>query len=110
VAAELKEAADIDQPGKFQLIRGRPGVVVGVPHATPDTGTMEVGSSSSALALAASLSSASGTPRRASGSTCAWSPLPIGIWHLLPGIERYVQGIKEMVDVIGVHHVGVGSD
>lgn len=24
--------------------------------------------------------------------------------------DRYVQGIKEMVDVVGVEHVGVGSD
>lgn len=34
----------------------------------------------------------------------------IGIWHFFPGIDRYVQGIKEMVDVVGVDHVGVGSD
>ena len=34
----------------------------------------------------------------------------IGIWHFFPGIERYVQGIKEMVDVVGVEHVGVGTD
>jgi len=34
----------------------------------------------------------------------------IGIWHFFAGIERYVQGIKEMVDVVGVEHVGIGSD
>ena len=34
----------------------------------------------------------------------------VGLWHFFPGIERYVQGIKEMVDVIGVDHVGVGTD
>ena len=34
----------------------------------------------------------------------------IGIWHFFAGIDRYVQGIKEMVDVVGVEHVGVGSD
>jgi hypothetical protein len=39
----LQETADIDQLGKFQLVLGRPGIVVGVPHATPDTGTMDVG-------------------------------------------------------------------
>jgi hypothetical protein len=42
-ASTLQETTDIDQLGKFQLVLGRPGVVVGVPHATPDTGTMEVG-------------------------------------------------------------------
>jgi membrane dipeptidase len=34
----------------------------------------------------------------------------IGVWHFFPGIERYVQGIREMVDVVGVDHVGVGTD
>jgi membrane dipeptidase len=34
----------------------------------------------------------------------------VGLWHFFPGIERYVQGIKEMVDVVGVDHVGVGTD
>jgi len=34
----------------------------------------------------------------------------IGIWHFFPGIARYVQGIREMVDVVGVEHVGVGTD
>ena len=42
-AASLPEGADIDQLGRFELVRGRPGVVVGVPHATPDTGTLEMG-------------------------------------------------------------------
>ena len=34
----------------------------------------------------------------------------IGIWHFFQGMTRYVQGIKEMVDVVGVEHVGVGTD
>lgn len=34
----------------------------------------------------------------------------VGLWHFFPSIERYVQGIKEMADVIGVDHVGVGTD
>jgi membrane dipeptidase len=34
----------------------------------------------------------------------------IGIWHFFPGMERYVQGIREMVDIVGVEHVGVGTD
>ena len=42
-ASPLQEAADIDQLGKFELVLGRPGVVVGVPHGTPDVGTLEVG-------------------------------------------------------------------
>lgn len=34
----------------------------------------------------------------------------IGIWHLFPSAEKYVQGVREMVDVIGVDHVGIGMD
>jgi len=34
----------------------------------------------------------------------------IGVWHFFPSIERYVEGIKEMVDVVGADHVGVGTD
>ena len=42
-APQLQETADIDQLGKFELILGRPGIVIGVPHGTSDTGTLEIG-------------------------------------------------------------------
>lgn len=34
----------------------------------------------------------------------------IGIWHIFPNLEKYVDGLKEMVDVVGVDHVCVGTD
>jgi membrane dipeptidase len=34
----------------------------------------------------------------------------VGLWHFFPGMKRFVEGIKEMVDVVGVDHVGVGTD
>jgi membrane dipeptidase len=34
----------------------------------------------------------------------------IGIWHFFPSLERYVDGLKEMADVVGVDHVSVGTD
>jgi hypothetical protein len=37
------EAADVDRLGSFELVPGQPGIVVGVPHGTPDVGTTEVG-------------------------------------------------------------------
>jgi hypothetical protein len=37
------ELADVDRLGAFELAPGRPSVVVGVPHGTPDIGTLEVG-------------------------------------------------------------------
>jgi membrane dipeptidase len=34
----------------------------------------------------------------------------IGIWHFFATPERYVDGLKEMTDVVGVDHVSVGTD
>lgn len=34
----------------------------------------------------------------------------VGLWHFFPGVEKYVEGIKEMADVVGIDHVGVGTD
>ena len=42
-ASTPTEAGEIDRLGKFELVLGRAGVVVGVPHGTPDVGTLEIG-------------------------------------------------------------------
>jgi membrane dipeptidase len=34
----------------------------------------------------------------------------IGIWHFFPSLDRYVDGLKEMADVVGVDHVSIGTD
>jgi membrane dipeptidase len=34
----------------------------------------------------------------------------IGIWHFFPSLERYVDGLKEMADVVGADHVSIGTD
>jgi membrane dipeptidase len=34
----------------------------------------------------------------------------IGIWHFFPSLEKYVDGLKEMADVVGVEHVCIGTD
>ena len=34
----------------------------------------------------------------------------IGIWHFFPSLEKYVDGLKEMADVVGVDHVCIGTD
>ena len=34
----------------------------------------------------------------------------IGIWHFFPSTDRYVDGLKEMTDVVGVDHVSIGTD
>jgi membrane dipeptidase len=34
----------------------------------------------------------------------------IGIWHFFAGLDKYVEGLKEMADVVGVDHVSIGTD
>jgi membrane dipeptidase len=34
----------------------------------------------------------------------------IGIWHFFPSLDLYVDGLKEMTDVVGVDHVSIGTD
>jgi membrane dipeptidase len=34
----------------------------------------------------------------------------VGIWHFFPRLEKYVEGLKEMVDIVGVDHVSIGTD
>jgi membrane dipeptidase len=34
----------------------------------------------------------------------------VGIWHFFPSLDKYVEGIKEMVEIVGVDHVSVGTD
>jgi membrane dipeptidase len=34
----------------------------------------------------------------------------IGIWHFFPSLEKYVDGLKEMIDVVGEDHVCIGTD
>ena len=34
----------------------------------------------------------------------------IGVWHFFPSLDKYVEGLKEMVDIVGVDHVSIGTD
>ena len=34
----------------------------------------------------------------------------IGIWHFFPSLDGYVEGLKEMADIVGVDHVSIGTD
>jgi membrane dipeptidase len=34
----------------------------------------------------------------------------VGIWHFFPSLEKYVDGLKEMADIVGVDHVSIGTD
>lgn len=34
----------------------------------------------------------------------------IGIWHFFPSLDKYVDGLKEMADIVGPEHVAIGTD
>src|SRR5947207_10547439 len=34
----------------------------------------------------------------------------VGIWHFFPTLDKYVDGLKEMADIVGVDHVSIGTD
>jgi membrane dipeptidase len=34
----------------------------------------------------------------------------IGIWHFFASLDKYVEGLKEMADTVGVEHVSIGTD
>jgi len=98
----------------------RLGVVVDVAHATADTVKQAVKVSTRPLLLSHTAlrgSKAQGptplterqvTPDHA--RALAETGGSIGIWHFFPSLERYVDGLKEMADVVGVDHVSIGTD
>jgi membrane dipeptidase len=98
----------------------RLGFVCDVAHATEDTVKQAVKVATKPLLLshtALSGSQAMGaTPltarqiNRDHARAIAETGGAIGIWHFFPSLEKYVDGLKEMVDVVGVEHVCVGTD
>ena len=34
----------------------------------------------------------------------------VGIWHFFPTLDRYVEGLKEMAEIVGIDHVSIGTD
>jgi membrane dipeptidase len=34
----------------------------------------------------------------------------VGVWHLFASLDRYVDGLKEMAEIVGVDHVSIGAD
>jgi membrane dipeptidase len=98
----------------------RLGFVCDVAHATEDTVKQAVKVATKPLLLshtALTGSSAMGqtplTARQISrdhARAVAETGGAIGIWHFFPSLDKYVDGLKEMVDVVGVEHVCIGTD
>jgi membrane dipeptidase len=98
----------------------RLGVVVDVAHATAEFVAQAAEVSSTPLLLShtavqrsAAMEAGRLTARQISAEharTIAATDGTIGVWHFFPDLERYVAGIREMVDFVGVDHVSVGTD
>jgi membrane dipeptidase len=105
-----------------QVIREchRLGMVVDVAHATEQTAKAAAKVSTRPLLLshtALAGSRAMATTRLAArcispdhAKAIADTGGAVGIWAIFANLDRYVEGLKEMVDVIGVDHVCVGTD
>jgi membrane dipeptidase len=98
----------------------RLGVVCDVAHATEDTvkQTIKVATKPVLLSHTALLESKAMGPiplrgrqiSRDHARAIAETGGSIGIWHFFPSLDQYVEGLKEMVDVVGVDHVSIGTD
>ena len=98
----------------------RLGFVCDVAHATADMVKQAVKVATKPLLLshtAVSGSSAMGpTPlagRQVSADharAIAETGGAVGVWHFFPSLDKYVDGLKEMADIVGVDHVSIGTD
>ncbi|HUJ76462.1 MAG TPA: membrane dipeptidase, partial [bacterium] len=98
----------------------RLGLVIDVAHATEDTVVQAARVATKPLLL--SHTALQGSPAMgktplagrqispAHAKAVAATGGAVGLWHFFPSLQRYVDGIKEMVDVIGVEHVCIGTD
>src|SRR5205823_5121017 len=98
----------------------RLGFVCDVAHATEDTVKQAVKDATKPLLL--SHTAISGSPAmgptplagrqisRAHARAIAETGGSIGIWHFFPSLDKYVDGIKEMAEIVGVDHVSIGTD
>ena len=98
----------------------RLGLVCDVAHATEDTVKQAVKVATKPLLL--SHTALQGSPAmgptpltgrqisRDHARAVAETGGSIGIWHFFPSLDKYVDGLKEMADVVGIDHVSIGTD
>jgi len=98
----------------------RIGFVCDVAHATEDTVKHAVKVATKPLLL--SHTALSGSPAmgptplagrqvsRDHARAIAETGGSVGIWHFFPSLDKYVDGLKEMAETVGVDHVSIGTD
>ena len=109
-------------PFGAEVIRAchRLGFVCDVAHATEDTtkaavkvATKPLLLSHTALMGSAAMGSTPLASRQVSrdhARAVAETGGAVGVWHFFPSLDKYVDGLKEMVDAVGVDHVCIGTD
>jgi membrane dipeptidase len=98
----------------------RLGFVCDVAHATEDTvkqavkvATKPLLLSHTALAGSPAMGPTPLTGRQISrdhARAIAETGGSIGIWHFFSNLDKYVDGLKEMAEIVGVDHVSIGTD
>jgi membrane dipeptidase len=98
----------------------RLGFVCDIPHATEEMVKQAVQIATKPLLLShtAVLGSRAMGPGGAQGPADQRRPRAaiaetggsVGIWHFFPSLDRYVDGLKEMAEIVGVDHVSIGTD
>ena len=98
----------------------RLGFVCDVAHATEDMAKQAVKVATKPLLLShtALLGSRAMSPTPLTGRqvspdharVIAETGGSVGIWHFFPSLDRYVDGLKEMAEMIGTDHVSIGTD
>ena len=96
------------------------GMVCDVAHATEDTVKQAVKAATKPLLLShtALLESRAMGPTPLKGrqigrdhaKAIAETGGSIGVWHFFPSLDKYVEGLKEIADIVGVDHVSIGTD
>jgi membrane dipeptidase len=96
------------------------GFVCDVAHATEETVKQAVKVATKPLLL--SHTAVSGSPAmgptplsgrqisRDHARAIAGTGGSVGIWHFFPSLDKYVEGLKEMAEIVGVDHVSIGTD
>jgi membrane dipeptidase len=109
-------------PFGAEVIRAchRLGFVCDVAHATEETvkQAVEVATkplllSHTALAGSPAMGPTPLAPRQVSpdhARAIAGTGGAVGIWHFFPSLDKYVEGVKEMVEIVGTDHVSIGTD
>jgi membrane dipeptidase len=98
----------------------RLGFVCDVAHATEDMAKQAVKVATKPLLLShtALLGSRAMSPTPLTGRqvspdharAIAETGGSVGIWHFFPSLDRYVDGLKEMAEIVGPDHVSIGTD